>query len=471
MTEEMAYLSATELARLYGAGELSPVEVARAALERVDGYDRDLNAFCFVDADATVKEALASERRWRSQEPLGAIDGVPVAVKDVFLTAGWPTLRGSRTVPPEGPWHEDAPAVARLRERGCVLLGKTTIPELGWKAVTDSPLAGVTRNPWDRAVTPGGSSGGSGAALAAGMAPLALGSDGGGSIRIPASFCGVVGFKPTFGRVPLWPPSAYGRLSHAGPMARSVEDAALLLDVMSGADARDTSSLPPPRESYAGHVESLAEAAAVLDGLAVAYCPGWGTRADPQVAAAAGRAARLLDGLGARVEEVPPPFADPLGAFSVLWDAAAASVLAPLGEDARALLDPGLARAGERGAALSALDYLEALAERESVAQACARLAERFPLLVTPAVPVLPFAAGRDVPEGWPEPDWPTWTPLTYPFNMTQQPAVVLPCGLSEGGLPIGLQIVGPRHGDGLVLAAARALEEALEMGGVRPAL
>ena len=227
---DITRLSATELLGLYRRRELSPVEATRAVLARIDTQNAATNAYCLVRDEETLASAKESEQRWQAGEPAGLLDGVPVSVKDLLLTSGWPTLRGSLTIDEAGPWTVDAPAVARLREHRAVLLGKTTTPEFGWKGVTDSPLTGVTRNPWDPARTTGGSSGGAAAAVASGMGPLALGTDGGGSIRIPASFCGIVGLKPTHGRVPVYPPSTFGTLSHVGPMARTVADAALLLD-------------------------------------------------------------------------------------------------------------------------------------------------------------------------------------------------------------------------------------------------
>src|SRR5271170_6406808 len=245
MASELYAMTAAELSEAYRDGDASPVEAAEACLARIDALDSTINAFCHVDHEATMAQAEASEARWRTGAPLSALDGVPVAIKDLLLTRGWPTLRGSRTIDPGQAWNDDAPAVARLREAGAVLLGKTTTPEYGWKGVTDSPLTGVTRNPWDLKKTPGGSSGGSAAALAARLAPLAIGTDGGGSIRIPASFSGVFGLKPTYGRVAAWPLSPFGTLAHIGPMSRDVMGAAMLLDVIAGADARDPHSLPP----------------------------------------------------------------------------------------------------------------------------------------------------------------------------------------------------------------------------------
>ncbi|MCS6855984.1 MAG: amidase family protein, partial [Elioraea sp.] len=206
--------------------------------------DPVLNAFCLVAWRTALAAARESERRWMKGEPQGLLDGVPVSIKDLVLTRGWPTLRGSKTIDPKGPWKDDAPCVARLREHGAVLIGKTTTPEFGWKGVTDSPLTGVTRNPWDPRLTPGGSSGGAAAALAAGMGPLAIGTDGGGSIRIPCAFTGVFGLKPSFGRVPAWPLSPMGTVAHVGPMTRSVADAALMMNVIALPDTRDWHALP-----------------------------------------------------------------------------------------------------------------------------------------------------------------------------------------------------------------------------------
>src|SRR5436190_19821124 len=242
-------LPATALLELYRTRQLSPVEVVRALLAAIDQLNPVLNAFCFIAPDA-LDAAAASECRWINGEPIGALDGVPVSIKDLLLTRGWPTLRGSKTIDPAGPWNDDAPAVARLRESGAILLGKTTTPEFGWKGVTDSPLTGITRNPWNPAKTPGRSSGRSAAAVAAGMGPLAIGTDGGGSIRIPCGFTGLFGLKPSFGRVPAWPLSPFGTVAHVGPITRSVRDAALLLNVISQPDVRDWLALPGDGRDY-----------------------------------------------------------------------------------------------------------------------------------------------------------------------------------------------------------------------------
>ena len=456
LAAELSELSAAALLSAYRDRRLSPVEVVEASLVRIERADRILHAFCLVDPERARAEARRSEQRWRDGAPAGALDGIPVAVKDVFPTRGWPTLRGSRAIDPAGPWEEDASAVAALRRHGAVLPGKTTTPEFGWKGVTDSPLAGVTRNPWDPARTAGGSSGGSSAALAAGMVPLALGTDGGGSIRIPSSFCGLPGIKPTYGRVPAWPPSPYGTVAHAGPMARSVTDLALLLDVMSEPDPRDWTALPPPGHSF---LDGLDEG---VRGLRVAFSPDLGyVRVDPEVAAAVARAADALAALGAHVERADPGFSDPRDAFELLWSAGAAKLVADLGDPPADVFDPGFAALAAAGGSHSLSDYLAAVSRRDELGRRMSLFHRDWDLLVTPTIPIPAFAAGRDVPEGWPGRGWPSWTPFTFPFNLTQQPAASVPCGFTADGLPIGLQIVGPRYGDALVLRAARAYEAA----------
>src|SRR5690606_276606 len=234
--ETIAYLGASELVAAYSTGSLSPSEVTASILRRIESLNPVINAFCLVDAQGALAQAAASTERWRRHQPIGPLDGVPATVKDLIDARGWPTLKGSRTIDPAGPWENDAPVTARLREAGAVLLGKTTTPEFGWRGSTDSALTGITRNPWRLDCTPGGSSGGAVAALVAGLGPLALGTDGGGSIRIPAAFTGSVGIKAHFGRVPAYPHSPMGTVAHIGPHARSVRDCALMLGVLAGRD-------------------------------------------------------------------------------------------------------------------------------------------------------------------------------------------------------------------------------------------
>ncbi|MEV6834262.1 amidase [Streptomyces sp. NPDC051133] len=454
---QLTDLTAGRLLDGYRKGEFSPVDAAEQALSRARWSRPEVNAFARLTEEDALARARESEERWRRGEPAGLLDGVPVTVKDLLLLRGHPTLRGSKTISEQASWDEDAPSVARLREHGAVFLGKTTTPEFGWKGVTDSPLTGVTRNPHDPSRTAGGSSGGSAAAVAVGAGPLSLGTDGGGSIRIPAAFCGIFGLKPTYGRVPLYPASAFGTLSHTGPMTRDAADAALLLDVISGADPRDWSGLPPAPGSF---TEALGGG---VRGLRVAYSPSLGGQVavQPAVASAVRRAVARLADLGAFVEETDPDFSDPVEAFHALWFSGAARLTERFSLRRRQLLDPGLREICAQGARMSALEYLAAVDVRMDLGRRMGRFHERYDLLVTPTLPVTAFEAGQEVPSGAAHRRWTGWTPFTYPFNLTQQPAATVPVGTDGDGLPVGMQLVAARHRDDLVLRAAHALYEA----------
>ncbi|GHJ35637.1 amidase [Streptomyces sp. TS71-3] len=468
--DDLCARTATELLAGYRDGSLSPVDAVDAVLARIDRLDPLLNSYCLVDPEAARREAAASAERWRRGEPCGLLDGVPVSIKDLLLTKGWPTLRGSLSTDPDAASDQDAPAVARLREHGAVLVGKTTTPEFGWKGVTDGPRTGITRNPWDVTRTSGGSSGGSAAAVAAGLAPLSVGTDGGGSVRIPAAFCGIFGLKPTYGRIPLYPASPFGTLAHAGPMTRTVEDAALMMDVLCGADDRDWSALAPYAGGFRAALEGGNGDAAGVRGLRVAYSPALtndpAVPVDPAVAARVRHAADVLADLGAEVEEADPGFADPVGAYHTLWFSGAAKVVEHLTPEQFGRLDPGLQEVCRLGGSMSALDYLGAVDERMALGVLMGRFHRRYDLLLTPALPGTAFEAGHEVPPGSGLARWTGWTPFSYPFNLTQQPAASVPCGTAADGLPVGAQLVAARHRDDLVLRASHALLTALAAEG-----
>lgn len=461
-TGDVADLTATEMLDLFELGELSPVEAAGAALKRIRRHNDTVNAFCLVDEETTMAAAKRSEERYRRGMPLGTLDGVPTAIKDVFMTRGWPNRKGSFTVD-DAPVSDDAPAVAALRRHGFVPLGKTTTPEFGWKGVTDNPVDGVTNNPWDPSKTAGGSSGGSAAAVPLGMGPLALGTDAGGSIRIPAGFCGLVGHKPTHGRLPMWPASPFAPLAHPGPMAWTVRDAALLMNVMSEPDPRDP-TLPAGTTDYVAAIEGG------VQGWRIAFSATLGfVDVDPEVVETVAQAARRFEALGAHVEAADPGFADPREAFDVLFFGGAANALRNLGPDQRARMDPGLVEAAEATEGYSMLDYLAASNARAALIERMSRFHQRYDLLLTPTLPLPAFTTGLEVPEGSEDPRWPSWTPFTYPFNMTGQPACSVPCGFTEDGLPIGLQLVGARHRDAVVLRAAHAYQQGWPLTDRRP--
>ncbi|WSQ09473.1 amidase [Streptomyces sp. NBC_01231] len=461
---ELSELTAVQLVDGYRKGDFSPVEATRAALERAEAIQPEVNAFTRLTAEDALGQARASAERWRRGEPAGLVDGVPVTVKDILLQRGAPTLKGSKALSEQGSWDEDAPSVARLREHNAVFLGKTTTPEFGWKGVTDSPLNGVTRNPHDPTRTAGGSSGGAAAAVALGAGPLALGTDGGGSVRIPAAFCGIFALKPTYGRVPLYPASAFGTLAHVGPMTRDAADAALLLDVIGAADSRDWSALAPATGPFSAGLSGG------VRGLRVAYSPSFGGQVavQPAVAAAVRRGVERLAELGAYVTEADPDFTDPVDAFHALWFSGAARVTQGFGPQQRELLDPGLREICDQGARYSALDYLAAVDVRMELGRRMGRFHDSYDLLVTPTLPITAFEAGVEVPKGSGHHRWTGWTPFTYPFNLTQQPAASVPVGTDDDGLPVGLQLVAARHRDDLVLRAAHALYEAGTASSVR---
>ncbi len=456
MSNDLALMSARTMLAKFRDGRLSPVEATKAALQAIERHDPSLNAFVMVDAEGALEAAAESEERWRLEVPKGRLDGVPTSIKDLLLTNGWPTLRGSKAVSPDQPWTEDAPATARLKEHGAVLLGKTTTPEFGWKGVTDSPLTGITRNPWNPERTPGGSSGGAAVAVASGMGALAVGTDGGGSIRIPAAFTGIFGFKPSFGRVPAFPLSPFGTLAHIGPMTRSVADAALMLTVLAEPDPRDWYALPYDGADYTADLDQGVKE------VKIAFSPTLGGhRVDPEVAALVAAAAAKFRELGAEVEEAEPDLPDCGEIFRTHWFAGAANLLAGFDAEQRAMMDKGLQDIAEQGARCSLLDYLAAVKEREALGVAMNRFHQDYELLLTPSLPVPAFDAGLEQPPGSGQERWIDWTPFSYPFNLTRQPAASVPCGLTSEGLPVGLQIVGPAYEDAQVLRAARAYEKA----------
>jgi aspartyl-tRNA(Asn)/glutamyl-tRNA(Gln) amidotransferase subunit A len=454
-----ALLSATDLMELYRAKALSPVEAVKAVLARIERHGAAVNAWCHLDPEGALAAARASEVRWLARAPVGLLDGVPVGVKDNLLVAGMPARYGSRLTP--GSAREiDAPASARLREHGAVILGKTTMPEYGWKATSDSPLTGITRNPWDTRMTTGGSSSGAVAATALGMGAIHLGTDGGGSIRIPAAFTGCFGIKPTRARVPAYPAAPLGTLAHTGPLTRSVADAALALTVIAAPDARDVHAWIDPAPDF---LEGLD---AGVHGLRIAYSPrlGYAPRLHPEVEAAVAGAAKTLESLGAIVEEADPDIGgDPIDLWDAFWWPSMRYTFEALGADWRKEADPALVAAVESRGPFSVADHLRAQLQRADIHNTFMRFHRRYDLLITPTVPLPAFEAGALVP---PSGDWGRawcdWAPFSYPFNLTTQPAASVPIGLTSAGLPIGLQVVGAIGADALVLRAARALEEAM---------
>ena len=462
---DLCFTPATELVTMIRAKQLSPVELTRAVLERIERVNPTLNAFCTLTADTALARARDAEAAVMGGGPLGPLHGISYSIKDLAFTRGVRTMSGSHIFATRVP-DVDAPFVRRLAAAGGVMLGKTTSPEFGWKALGDSPLTGITRNPWNTAMTTGGSSAGAAVAAAAGLGPLAHGSDGAGSIRIPSSFCGVYGLKPSYGRVPMWPISNNDYASHNGPMTRTVADAALMLSVMAGPNDWDKSALDAPPADYVGRLRDG------VRGLRVAFSADLdGLRVDSDVAAIVAKSARAFQELGAVVEDVKCGFADSHRIIRLLWNAHEAGNYARYLPEFRSRMDPGLVASIEDGLRYSVTEYVEARGEKLAYCDSVRPLFETYDLLLTPSVSVTAFEVGRLNPAHWPqhEWDWFPWAGFSYPFNFTGHPAASIPAGFTAAGMPVGLQIVGRRNADLTVLQASAAFEQARPWAQRRP--
>ncbi len=475
-TEELCRMSATTIAALVRRKDISPVEVTEAHLDRIAALDGQLNAFCTPTPDLARAAARRLEADILAGRPVGPLAGVPIGVKDLIFTAGVKTVSGSPAYQDFVP-DEDDVVVERIKAAGAVILGKTNVPELGYSGVGHNPVFATPRNPWNPALTPGGSSAGSGAAVAAEMCPVALGSDGGGSIRIPAAHSGIYGLKASMGRVPLYPgtkderypgASSWESLEHIGPMTRTVEDAALMMSVLAGPDPRDRFSLPEAPYDWRRTIQGD------IRGLKVAFSVDWGYAAvDPEVRAIVTAAAKVFETeLGCIVEEANPGWSDPLADFWAL--VAAESDLKGLRAMVKthgARMSPHLVAFIERD--WTAEDLTNAVMTRKTVNNRMWRMMQHYDLLLTPTLAVPPFEIGIQGPETI---DGRTvtsahWLAFTFPLNLTGQPAASIPAGFTTGGLPVGLQIVGRHLDDALVLKASACFEKARPWAQHRPPL
>ena len=466
--ERLCWLPATELAALIRKKKVSPVEVVDAVLDRIAKVNPALNAFVTLTDVQARREARAAERALtRRGAALGPLHGVPFSVKDLVVTKGVRTTFGTPLYRDNVP-AEDAPIVERLKRAGAILLGKTNTPTFGWIGATHNLLFGATRNPWNLDRTPGGSSGGASAAAAAGLGPLHVGTDGGGSIRIPASCAGIYGLKASYGRIPAWPPSGAWSLSHVGPMTRTVADAALMLQVTAGPDERDQYSLPAARVDFTAGLRGG------LKGLRVAWSAdlGFADAVDPEVRAICAKAVKAFRELGCRVEEVSPRWPSPRDPWETIFCGGIATRLAS-SLDRRAEIDAGLYRIIEDGLKHPPTRYVQAWFDRLAWWEHPRRFFETYDLLLTPTIACPPFRVGLDNPAeiaGTPVSAY-AWIPFTFPFNMTGQPAASVPAGFTADGLPVGLQIVGRRFDDAGVLRASAAFERARPWAQHRPPL
>jgi aspartyl-tRNA(Asn)/glutamyl-tRNA(Gln) amidotransferase subunit A len=454
MSAEFDTMSAIEMRRRIAARQISPVELTERALARASATQSTLNAFYFLMADEAMAAAKAAEKAVMQGDPLGAIHGIPFSAKDLMAVKGVNYASGSLTMK-SNIATVDAPAVERAKMAGGILIGKTTTSEFGCKPVGDSRLTGVTRNPWNLDKTPGGSSAGAAASVAAGITPFALGTDGGGSIRIPASFTGLAGIKGQFGRVPVWPTSATPTLAHVGPLARSVEDAALLFSVIAGFDRRDPFSVAGPVPDVLNAVRSSA------GGLRIAYSPTLGyARPDPEVVKLTDQAARTFESLGCHVELVEKVFeTDPGDLWTAEFYAGVGIRLRSFMENQRDLLDPAVADILQPALSQDMRDYYTKVFARYAFRDTIREFFERYDLLISPVLPVSSLDAGKNIPDHFPDRNLVSWVYYTYPFNLTGQPAASVCAGLAPDGMPVGLQIVGRSHCEQDVVRAAAAFE------------
>lgn len=466
--DELCWMSAAALAAAIRRKKLSPVEVVRAVLERIDRVNPHLNAYVTLTPEQALRDARAAERALGKRgAKLGPLHGVPFSTKDLVITKGVRTTFGTRFYADNVP-TEDAPMVARMKAAGAIQLGKTNTPTFGWIGATHNLLFGVTRNPWNTDRTPGGSSGGASAAVAAGLGPIAIGTDGGGSIRIPASCAGIFGHKASYGRIPVYPPSGAWSLSHIGPMTRTVEDAALMMNACAGPDERDQYSLPP---SGIDHVTALRGG---LKGLRIGWSPdlGFARVVDPEVEATCARAARRFRELGAKVDEVRLAWPSPKAAWEAVFCGGIATRMGPY-LDRPNDIDPGLLPIIQDAVKWPATRYVQAWFDRLNWYEHVRRYFDKHDLLLTPTIATPPFKVGLDNPPdiaGRPVEAY-DWIPFTYPFNLTGNPAASVPCGFTKDGLPIGLQIVGRRFDDATVLRAAAGYERIAPWADKKPTL
>jgi aspartyl-tRNA(Asn)/glutamyl-tRNA(Gln) amidotransferase subunit A len=458
---------ALTLAHQIRTKQVSPVAVVDAVLERIEALQPRVNAFITVTADEAREAARRAEAAVMAGGPLGPLHGVPFSVKDLLFTRGVRTTMGSRIFADQVP-GEDAVPVRRLREAGAILVGKTTTPEFGHKPLTDSPLFGATRNPWDLSRSAGGSSGGAAAAVATGQAPLALGTDGGGSIRLPASCCGIVGLKPTLGRVPhVHQADLFSTTSYIGPMARTVAEASACFDAIVGFDPGDPYSRPEPLDDPRD---------VDVRGRRIGWLPRVGNRlVDPDVLESCEAAVRHLEGRGAVVETVEEDVTAFEQAFLVFFQGGLAARVGPHMAAFGDKIARSLRESVERGARWSAVDWANALGQRAAMYRRVQALFRRFDFLMSPTISRAALALDHDPFEpitisgetagsirG-------SWYPYLWPFNLSGHPAVSLPCGWSADGLPIGLQIVGPWYADRRVLTLAAQLERERPCGRPMP--
>lgn len=455
MRSATAYRTARELVAEVTGGHAAPSDIVAGVLADIAVLDPKLNCFAHFDPGAVMDQARVLDDRIARGEDIGPLAGLPVAIKDLIAMQGAPTAFGSRIMA-GNVIDADAPSTARIRAAGAVMLGKSTTSEFGCKAVGDSPLTGITRNPWDLDCTPGGSSAGAAALVASGITPVAMGTDGGGSVRIPASLCGLFAMKAQFGRVPVWPASATAGLAHVGPLSRDVRDSALMMGVVSGFDARDPFAVAGPVPDYLGACDRDPR------GLRVAYSETFGyARPDPEIAALCRRAAARLEALGCIVEEVPHLFDDPVAIWAAEFYAGVGTKLKDALATRRNEIDPSVAKVLDVALAQNLDSYYSKVFERHAFRETVRQIFDTYDLIASPTLPVTAIPVGRDTPEGHEDRSPIDWVSYTYPFNLTGHPAVSINAGFTAAGMPTGLQLAARPLAEETLFTLAAAMQDA----------
>jgi aspartyl-tRNA(Asn)/glutamyl-tRNA(Gln) amidotransferase subunit A len=464
--DDACFRTARETSFMVSKHELSTAEALAISLDRLEATEAHLHSFVTVLDASARQEAERLAQRQAAGEPPGKLQGVPISVKDLIAVGGAPFTFGSRSMA-NNIAAADAAAVERLRRAGAIIIGKTTTSEFGCKAVGDSPLTGPTRNPWNLGKTAGGSSAGAAASVAAGVTSIAVGTDGGGSIRIPAALCGLFGVKAQFGRVPAFPVAATPTLAHVCPIGRDVRDVALLLAVVARFDARDPHSLHEPAPDFQSACERDPRH------LRIAWSPTFGyATPDPEVRIIAESAAKAFVAMGCAMDEIDIPFGDdPAEIWSAEFYAGVGTRLATALKMQRELLDPEVAAIIERALALPAEKYHQAVQRRYEFRERVRQCFQRYDLLLSPTLPVAGVDVGVSVPPSLAGRNLVSWVSYTYPFNLTGQPAASIPAGFTRAGLPVGLQIVARPYREEDLFAAAAAFEAVRPWAQHRPPL
>ena len=459
--------SAVDILKGYKKKLFSPLEVAKALTDRINKYNSSINAFVDFKEDNFLKSAKLSENRWMKNNTLGSLDGVPISIKDLLITKDYFTRRGSfvESIPISS--DKDAPVVKKVLEQGAIILGKTTTPEFGHKGTTQSIRYGSTLNPWNKELNAGGSSGGSAAAVAAGLGPLSIGTDGGGSVRIPCSFCGLFGHKPTFGRVPAYPISPFGTVANIGPISRTVEDGALLMNVMATPDIDDWYSLPNENINYNEfNFDNVRN-------LRIGVFKYWGMKNFFNEISLDNKINIVFENILSELKKEGLQLSfdskinwpnNPADIFKTMWFTGAANLSKKINKEELFKIDKNFLHFIDEGNKVSVFDFLAAEAKRAENASYLSYLFEKYDVLIGPTMPVLPFDCDDIIPKNYESKDLFSWTPFTYPFNLTKHPSSTINCGFSSSGLPVGIQVVAPHYEDKRCFLISAYLEKVFSL-------